>query len=66
METFSDGVLAIVTTIMVLELKVPLGDDWSALTRMIPVFGSYAMSFVCIGTTTISYCMCPLMRFELR
>ena len=49
MEAFSDGVLAIVITIMVLEMKVPHGDDWSALTPMIPVFGSYVMSFVYIG-----------------
>jgi uncharacterized membrane protein len=49
MEAFSDGVLAIVITIMVLEMKVPHGDDWSALTPMFPVFGSYVMSFVYIG-----------------
>ena len=49
MEAFSDGVLAIVITIMVLEMKVPHGDDWSALTPMTPVFGSYVMSFVYIG-----------------
>lgn len=49
MEAFSDGVLAIVITIMVLELKVPHGTDWPALRPLLPVFGSYVMSFVYIG-----------------
>ena len=38
---FSDGVLAIIITIMVLELKVPHGADWAALARPPPVFFSY-------------------------
>jgi len=49
LEAFSDGVLAIVITIMVLEMKVPHGTEWSALTPMLPVFGSYVMSFIYIG-----------------
>ena len=49
MEAFSDGVLAIVITIMVLKMKVPHGTDWSALAPMLPVFGSYVMSFIYIG-----------------
>ena len=49
LEAFSDGVLAIVITIMVLEMKVPHGTDWSALAPMLPVFGSYVMSFIYIG-----------------
>ena len=43
---FSDGVIAIIITIMVLELKVPQGSDWSALASLAPVFASYVLSFV--------------------
>ena len=46
---FSDGVLAIIITIMVLELKVPHGADWSALTAVVPVFLTYVLSFVYIA-----------------
>ena len=46
LETFSDGVLAIIITIMVLELKVPHGVDLSALRPLVPVFLSYVLSFV--------------------
>ena len=49
MEAFSDGVIAIIITIMVLELKVPLGSDWEALRPLLPVFGSYVMSFIYVG-----------------
>jgi uncharacterized membrane protein len=49
LEAFSDGVLAIIITIMVLEMKVPHGAEWSDLTPLIPVFLSYLMSFVYIG-----------------
>jgi uncharacterized membrane protein len=49
LEAFSDGVLAIIITIMVLELKVPHGDDLAALRPLIPVFLSYVLSFVYIG-----------------
>ena len=49
LEAFSDGVLAIIITIMVLELKVPDGTDLSALQPLIPVFASYTLSFVFIG-----------------
>ncbi len=49
LEAFSDGVIAILITIMVLELKVPHGDDWHALAPMTPVFFSYALSFVFLG-----------------
>ena len=49
LEAFSDGVLAIIITIMVLELKVPHGDDLAALTPLIAVFLSYVLSFVYIG-----------------
>ena len=46
LEAFSDGVLAIIITIMVLEMKVPHGTDASALIPVIPVFLSYILSFV--------------------
>jgi uncharacterized membrane protein len=49
LEAFSDGVIAIIITIMVLELKVPHGADWAALTELLPVFGSYVLSFVYVG-----------------
>jgi uncharacterized membrane protein len=49
LEAFSDGVLAIIITIMVLELKVPHGEDLGALSPLLPVFFSYVLSFVYIG-----------------
>ena len=49
LEAFSDGVLAIIITIMVLELKVPRGSDLSALAPLLPVFLSYVLSFVYIA-----------------
>jgi uncharacterized membrane protein len=49
LEAFSDGVLAIIITIMVLELKVPHGADIDALRPLLPVFLSYALSFIYIG-----------------
>lgn len=49
LEAFSDGVLAIILTIMVLELKVPKGADFEALKELFPVFISYLLSFIYIG-----------------
>jgi uncharacterized membrane protein len=49
MEAFSDGVLAIVITVMVLELHTPQGTTWGALHQALPVLLSYALSFVFIG-----------------
>lgn len=49
LEAFSDGVIAIIITIMVLELKVPAGADLAALRPLIPVFLSYVLSFVFLG-----------------
>ncbi len=46
LEAFSDGVLAIVITIMVLEIKVPHGRDFSALVPLVPVVLSYLLSFI--------------------
>src|SRR6185312_12380711 len=48
-EAFSDGVIAIIITIMVLELKVPHGETLAALEPVIPVFLSYVLSFVYVG-----------------
>ena len=49
LEAFSDGVIAIIITIMVLELKVPHGADLAALRPMVPTFLSYVLSFVFLG-----------------
>lgn len=49
LEAFSDGVLAIIITIMVLEMKVPVGDTLAALHPVLPIFMSYVLSFVYIG-----------------
>jgi uncharacterized membrane protein len=49
LEAFSDGVIAIIITIMVLELKVPHGEGIDVLTRLIPVFLSYVLSFIYVG-----------------
>jgi uncharacterized membrane protein len=49
LEAFSDGVLAIIITIMVLELKVPHGADLAALGPVLPVFASYVLSFIYVG-----------------
>ena len=49
LEAFSDGVIAILITIMVLEMKVPHGDSFSALTPLLGVFCSYVLSFVYLG-----------------
>jgi len=48
-EAFSDGVIAILITIMVLELKVPHGSDWDALRPLLPVLLTYVLSFIFIG-----------------
>ena len=49
LEAFSDGVIAILITIMVLELKVPHGADWAALRPLRPVFLTYVLSYVFLG-----------------
>src|SRR5215472_658203 len=49
LEAFSDGVLAVAITIMVLEMHVPQGTDWTSLSKLWPVFLSYVLSFVYIG-----------------
>ena len=49
MEAFSDGVIAIIITIMVLELRVPHGSDLTALRPLVPVLLSYLLSFIFLG-----------------
>ena len=49
LEAFSDGVLAIIITIMVLELKVPHGSELASLKPLLPVFLSYVLSFIYVG-----------------
>ena len=49
LEAFSDGVIAILITIMVLELKVPHGTDLEALRPLLPVFLTYVLSFIFLG-----------------
>jgi len=48
-EAFSDGVIAILITIMVLELRPPQGTTWEAITPILPVFLTYVLSFVYLG-----------------
>jgi uncharacterized membrane protein len=49
LEAFSDGVIAILITIMVLELRLPHGTDWNALRPLLPVFLTYILSFILLG-----------------
>ncbi|QDZ27081.1 TMEM175 family protein [Noviherbaspirillum sp. UKPF54] len=49
LEAFSDGVLAIIITIMVLEMKVPHGHDFASLAPLLPVFLSYVLSYLYVG-----------------
>jgi len=49
LEAFTDGVVAIIITIMVLEMKVPHGADFTALTESVPVFCAYVLSYVNVG-----------------
>jgi uncharacterized membrane protein len=49
LEAFSDGVIAILLTIMVLELKIPHGADWQSLSPLLPVFLTYVLSFIYLG-----------------
>ncbi|PSB21138.1 hypothetical protein C7B65_04140 [Phormidesmis priestleyi ULC007] len=49
LEAFSDGVIAIIITIMVLEVKVPHGSDLAALRPLIPILLSYVLSFIYVG-----------------
>jgi len=74
-EAFSDGVIAIIITIMVLELKVPHGESFGALVPLLPVFLSYVLSFVYLGIYwnnhhhmlhTVREVSGPMLTFWLR
>lgn len=49
LEAFSDGVIAIIITIMVLELKIPHSTDWEEVKHLVPIFLSYILSFIFLG-----------------
>jgi uncharacterized membrane protein len=49
LEAFSDGVMAVIVTIMVLDLHAPAGTDLSALAALVPTFAAYVLSFVFVG-----------------
>jgi uncharacterized membrane protein len=49
LEAFSDGVIAVIITIMVLEMKAPHGDSFEALVLIVPVFLNYVLSFIYVG-----------------
>jgi uncharacterized membrane protein len=55
LEAFSDGVIAIIITIMVLEMKTPHGTDFSALVPIWPVFVSYVLSFIYVGIYWVNH-----------
>ena len=55
LSAFTDGVIAIIITIMVLELPVPHGDDWRSLQGALPLFGAYALSFVNVGIFWVNH-----------
>lgn len=55
LEAFSDGVIAIIITIMVLELKVPHSTDWIVIKPLIPVLLSYILSFVLLGIYWVNH-----------
>lgn len=55
LEAFSDGVAAIIITIMVLEMKVPHSEDWTDLTKLTPVFLSYVLSFIMLGIYWVNH-----------
>jgi uncharacterized membrane protein len=55
LEAFSDGVLAIIITIMVLDMKVPMGGDPTSLKTLMPTFTSYVLSFVFVGIYWVNH-----------
>ena len=55
LEAFSDGVIAIIITIMVMELKVPHGHEWSDLRPLVPLFASYLLSFIYVAIYWVNH-----------
>jgi len=67
LEAFSDGVIAIIITIMVLEFKIPHGADFRVLIPLWPVFMSNVLSFIYVGIywNKLQYGSCPNFRTSL-
>jgi uncharacterized membrane protein len=55
LEAFSDGVIAIIVTIMVLELRAPAQPTWPALLKVVPVFVSYGLSFLIVAIMWVNH-----------
>ena len=55
LEAFSDGVIAIIITIIVLLIDLPEGDDWQALKAMLPLVACYAVSFTIVGVNWVNH-----------
>lgn len=55
MEAFSDAVIAIILTIMVLEMKAPEGTDWASIKPLLPKFTSYVLSFLYLGIYWVNH-----------
>jgi uncharacterized membrane protein len=55
LEAFSDGVIAIIVTIMVLELRAPEQPNWGALLKVVPIFTSYGLSFLVVAIMWVNH-----------
>ena len=55
LEAFSDGVIAIIITITILLIDLPEGDEWTDLVKLLPITGSYLISFIIVGTNWVNH-----------
>ena len=55
LEAFSDGVIAIIITITILLIDLPEGDEWKDLVKILPIAGSYLISFIIVGTNWVNH-----------
>ena len=55
LEAFSDGVMAIIITITILLIDLPKGNEWSDLLALLPIMGSYLISFIIVGTNWVNH-----------
>ena len=55
LEAFSDGVIAIIITITILLIDLPEGDEWTDLAKLLPITGSYLISFIIVGTNWVNH-----------
>ena len=55
LEAFSDGVIAIIITITILLIDLPEGDEWTDLMKLLPIAGSYMISFIIVGTNWVNH-----------